>query len=74
MVTLRDFNYATGCARFAIGSPEDIADLPTQTMTGVDGYGNVLKPVKAGSSALTTSGVLKLYMLDGETNEWKERS
>lgn len=74
MVTLRDINYTTGVCRFAISTPADIANLPTQTTTGVDGDGTKLEPVKAGSSALTTSGDLKLFMLDGATNEWEERS
>lgn len=73
MVSLREINYTTNCARFAISTPADIADLPTQTTTGVDGYGTKLEPVKAGSSAITTSGEVKLYMLDGESNEWIER-
>ena len=74
MVTVRDYNYSTKCARFAISSSADIANLPTQTTSGIDGEGNVIQPVKAGSSAITTSGDFKLYMLDGASNEWKERS
>ena len=73
MVTLRNINYTTNCARFAISTPADIPDLPTTTTEGVDGNGVKLSPVKPGSSAITTSGALKLYMLDGATNEWKER-
>ena len=74
MVTLREINYTTNCARFAISTAADIADLPTMTSSGTAGNGVVLAPVSAGSSAITTSGELKLFMLDGETNEWKERS
>ena len=73
MVTLRDINYTTGVCRFSISTPADIANLPTTTTYGVDGNGVALEPVKAGSSAITTSGEPKLYMLDGDSNEWKER-
>lgn len=73
MVTLRDINHYTKCARFAISTPADIPNLPTLTRPGINGNGNVLEPVKAGSSAITTSGDFKLYMLDGASNEWKER-
>ncbi len=73
MVTLREINYATNCAKFAISSSADIANLPTMTTGSVDAYGTKLAPVTPGSSAITTSGDFKLYMLDGATNEWKER-
>ena len=73
MVTLRDINYTTNCARFAISTPSDIADLPTMTTEGVGGDGAKLSAVKPGSSAITTSGELKLYMLDGKIKEWQER-
>ena len=74
MVTLRETNPSSNCARFAISTAADIADLPTMTSSGTAGNGVELAPVSAGSSAITTSGELKLFMLDGETNEWKERS
>ena len=73
MVTLKDINYATGVCRFSISTPADITNLPTMTTNGIDGNGDKLGPVKPGSSAITTSGDLKLYMLDGASNEWKER-
>lgn len=72
-IIIRDINYTTNCARFAISTSADIPDLPTTTTEGVDGNGVKLAPVKPGSSAVTTSGELKMYMLDGATNEWKER-
>jgi len=72
MITILDINYSTGHTVFAISSAADIADLPTMTAPGQCGNES-FEPVKAGSSAITTSGDTKLYMLDGATNEWKER-
>ena len=72
MITVIDINYSTGHTVFAISSASDISGLPTMTAAGQSGSEH-FEPVKAGSSAITTSGDTKLYMLDGATNEWKER-
>ena len=39
MVTLRETNPSTNCARFAISTAADIADLPTMTAAGTAGNG-----------------------------------
>lgn len=73
MVTLNGMDYTFNTASFSISSAADIAKLPTMTAEGREGN-TVFPPVKAGSTAITTSGDFKLYMLDGESNSWEERS
>lgn len=71
MITLKSKN-EYNVASFAISTAAEIDYLPTTTAAGT-GAGAAFGAVSAGSTALTTSGTLKIFMLDGDTNEWKER-
>ena len=71
MVTLKEKN-EYNVASFAISTASEISDLPTTTSAGTGG-GAKFGAVSAGSTAVTTSGDMKVFMLDGATNEWKER-
>lgn len=71
MITLKSKN-EYNIASFAISTAADVAYLPTTTAAGT-GVGAAFGAVSAGSTAITTSGNLKLYMLDGATNNWEER-
>ncbi|MBP3855497.1 MAG: hypothetical protein IK990_07810 [Ruminiclostridium sp.] len=71
MVTLNGIDYATNTAVFSISKAADITELPTTSMTG--GNSNeTFAPVKAGSLAYMTDGTGTKYVLDGDTDEWKE--
>ena len=67
MVTLNGMDYMTNTAVFSISKAADIANLPTTTSHGV--YSDTVSP---GSMAYLTDGSKKKYLLDGDTNTWKE--
>lgn len=73
MIMRNDMDWNTNTASFSISSAADIANLPTMTEKGKNEAASY-EACAPGSSAITTSGDLKLYMLDGASNEWKERS
>ena len=74
MVTLNGIDYTTNTAVFSISKAADIADLPNTTTVGIDHNGTRLAPVEPGSLAYITDGTDTTYVLDGDTNTWKERS
>lgn len=73
MVARNGIDYATNTAVFSVSKAADLADLPTATTAGRDHRGTVLEPVEPGSLAYMTDGSGKTYVLDGDTNTWKER-
>lgn len=73
MVSRNGIDYTTNTAVFSVSKAADLADLPTMTTAGRDHKGTALEPVEPGSLAYMTDGSDKIYVLDGDTNEWKER-
>ena len=73
MATLNGIDYTTNTAVFSVSNDGDMSNLPTTTASGVDHKGTKLSPVAPGSFAYLTDGSSKTYVLDGNTNTWKER-
>lgn len=71
MITLNGMDYSTNTALFSASKAADLANLPTTTDPGtVDN--SIFPAVKAGSIAYLTDGSGKKYVLDGDTDSWKE--
>jgi len=70
MAALVNYNYSTNYAEFSIENEAELAKLPTTTAKGSGELANI-DTVKAGSMAYTTSGIFRVFRLDGAGN-WNE--
>ena len=73
MVQLNGIDHSTNTALFSISSDSDIENLPTTTLEGHNAS-ETFPPVRAGSFAYMTDGSGRKFVLDGESDEWKEES
>lgn len=73
MVQLNGIDHSTNTALLSISSDSDIENLPTTTLEGHNA-GETFPPVRAGSFAYMTDGSGRKFVLDGESDEWKEES
>ena len=71
MITQNGYDYDFKTALYSVGSVEEIAQLPTTTADSVVD-GKTYKACAAGSYAYLTDGSGKKYVLDGDSDSWKE--
>lgn len=71
MVTVIRNDYTSRYCEFAVDTEDEIDILPTYTQPGQQ-YLNTIKSCCNGSIAYISGAAMKVFVLNGEDDEWQE--